>query len=456
MVDIVGPANAPNAVTIRPADTRTFAADDSWFKDCTSPVANDGTKLQAGFMNSVAAQFRNFIRGNGLTAALAPIVAENNADSMLLVSSQHMIQRGLTNYAIDSGTANAMVASISPTPAELKSGLIVRIKKSAVTNGPGAVTLALNGFSAKPVLRMDGTALRALDLPASMPFEAMYDITLDAFVVLNFSPGQLALAANKTIYVNQAIGNDANDGISNTVGHALLTVQAAINLAFGYAPSQYVITIQVAAGNYTGGCRTPPYAGPPIVINGSGILTCSMNALTEATAPGFGYAFLVQGPNTMTVTNFTATNSVSSGGPALFTAASNSSMETGNTRSLACGNGVFQVQGPGFFRVGHHTFAGNCQAFFYVNIEGYMFLNQSAVFTIGANITVGIAVAWVGGICILVVPGPPPTWVMGGFTVTGKRYDVSQNAIISAVTLGINFFPGTVAGTAATGGLYLS
>ena len=42
MTDIVGPANAPNAVTARPADTRSFGALDSWFKDCTSALSNDG------------------------------------------------------------------------------------------------------------------------------------------------------------------------------------------------------------------------------------------------------------------------------------------------------------------------------------------------------------------------------------------------------------------------------
>ena len=63
-LDIVGPANAPNAVTVRPADTRAFGATDTWTQDCTSSVANDGTKIQAGFINALIGQFRNAIRGN--------------------------------------------------------------------------------------------------------------------------------------------------------------------------------------------------------------------------------------------------------------------------------------------------------------------------------------------------------------------------------------------------------
>lgn len=76
-LDLLGPASAPNATTTRPADSRVFGADDTFFKDCSSPVARDGTKVQAGYLNGLLQQIRRAIRGMG--------IAENNAnDDMLL------------------------------------------------------------------------------------------------------------------------------------------------------------------------------------------------------------------------------------------------------------------------------------------------------------------------------------------------------------------------------------
>jgi hypothetical protein len=39
-------------------------------------------------------------------------------------------------------------------------------------------------------------------------------------------------------------------------------------------------------------------------------------------------------------------------------------------------------------------------------------------------------------------------------TGTGKRYDVSQNAMIHTAGGGASFFPGSTTGTATTGGIY--
>src|SRR6185312_8993880 len=52
------------------------------------------------------------------------------------------------------------------------------------------------------------------------------------------------VTANKDIYVNGATGNDNNNGLSPAT--AMATLQAAVNRAFQYPPSQYIITIHVA------------------------------------------------------------------------------------------------------------------------------------------------------------------------------------------------------------------
>ena len=78
---------------------------------------------------------------------------------------QHLIQRGLTNYAADSGSANAMAVSLTPALAELKSGLVVRFKKGNANN-TGACTLNVQATGAKSLTRLDGSDMRPDDLPA--------------------------------------------------------------------------------------------------------------------------------------------------------------------------------------------------------------------------------------------------------------------------------------------------
>ena len=191
MSDIIGPANAANAVTVRPAETRSFLALDTWFKDCSGPLADDGTSVEASWLNGMLAWSRAIWRGNGNRLdGVTPVVPEFGTDDAgVLKAIQQLIQRGQTNYAVDTGTANAMVVSLVPAAVELKSGLVVRARKGAAPN-TGATTLVLNGFPAKPVLRADLTQLRRLDLVTNTPFEAVYDAAVDAFVLINFTGGQ--------------------------------------------------------------------------------------------------------------------------------------------------------------------------------------------------------------------------------------------------------------------------
>lgn len=75
MPDFLGPANAPGAVSARPTDARVFGANLTWFVDCTSPTANDGTMMQAAWLNGILAQLRDTITQSGVTI--------DNADDML-------------------------------------------------------------------------------------------------------------------------------------------------------------------------------------------------------------------------------------------------------------------------------------------------------------------------------------------------------------------------------------
>lgn len=159
-------SNAPNVTTTRPADTRVFSVADTWAKDCSTPAAQDGTAIQAGWLNGLLGQARALIRGNGQTAALSDVIPVNNADdTMMLRAMQQLIQRGQTRFGIDSGAADNLVVALSPALAEYKAG--VSIKVLVLHDGTGAAaTINVNGLGTRAITRKGGAPLQPKDLPA--------------------------------------------------------------------------------------------------------------------------------------------------------------------------------------------------------------------------------------------------------------------------------------------------
>lgn len=166
MTDILGPANAEFAVTVRPSETRAFGPDDTWFRDCTSDTVEDGTDIEASWLNAVVAALRAVHRANGNTGAGAPVVAEDNADGALLAAIQHMMQRRQYDYAADTGAANALVVTLAPALAEYKARHALRVLPAF--DNTGSATINVNGRGLRSILRWTGEALRARDIRAGV------------------------------------------------------------------------------------------------------------------------------------------------------------------------------------------------------------------------------------------------------------------------------------------------
>jgi len=177
MTDLLGPASASGAVTVRPGENRTFGATDTWFKDCSDPSLDDGTEFGAAFFNAVLANIRALVRGNGQTAGAVDVVSQDNGDDALwLKAVQHLIQRGLPLYCEDSGTPGHIVASLSPPPAEWKKGMEIHVR---INNGNGSnpVDIALNTLPIKAVVNPDGTPLGNSELTVGEMVTLRYDGT---------------------------------------------------------------------------------------------------------------------------------------------------------------------------------------------------------------------------------------------------------------------------------------
>lgn len=165
MADLLGPANAPNAVTARPADARVFGADDTFFKGCSAPDVDDGTEVQADWLNGVLAQVRRAIRGMG--------IAVNNADDDMLLKA---IQANGIRYAADTSlSANTIVVANAQPITAYGAGFAMLVKiKNDVTD---AAVANVDGVGAKNVVHPDGTALTRGDWPKDAIGLVVYDGT---------------------------------------------------------------------------------------------------------------------------------------------------------------------------------------------------------------------------------------------------------------------------------------
>jgi hypothetical protein len=83
------------------------------------------------------------------------------------------VQSGKWSYAVASGTANGIVATLTPAPTALTDGMPVTFKVTATNTGP--VSLNLNGRGDKPIKRQDGSDLMPGDLAAGSIVTLIYD-----------------------------------------------------------------------------------------------------------------------------------------------------------------------------------------------------------------------------------------------------------------------------------------
>ena len=341
-------------------------------------------------------------------------------------------------YVTDTGAQNAIVATFSPaiTSGQQVAGLFVSVKLANTITG--ACTINVSGLGAKNLLTGDLANPPNNVYMAGQSLLLVYDGTQYS-IVNTSSLTYRKPASNTTIYVNQVIGNDSNDGTSNVSGHALASIGAAVRLAFTYAPSQFSITVQIAAGTYIEAVSTPSNAGPSLIINGASTASVIVSS-------GSANCISVSGPNTLLVQNLTVQNA----GVypwAGFSASIGSYLVTNNTQSNACG--IVWEADTSTIIIGNHT----------INGSGAMMVNSQHAANVsfsGDTITFAQPISYSSATVVAQFGGaigvqPPVTFANPNF-VSGTRYTATFNGTISQAGLGVNFFPGTVAGITSFGG----
>ncbi|WP_315768204.1 hypothetical protein [Bradyrhizobium sp. SZCCHNR2012] len=453
-LDLFGPTLGAGGVTARPSETRSFTATDTFFKDCSSLDADDGTEFDAAWFNQVLGVLRSLARGNGKSGGGVDIITQDNADDLILLKSvQQLIQRNQPKFALDSGTANHVVVALSPAPIEYKNGMIVEAIVANPNTGPTDINV--NGLGVIPVVRPDGTPVQQGDLLGGQ-FQAFGIYNGKAQLVWSQKmPGApIYLQASRDFYVANT-GSDANDGSS---GAPWATLQKAANYITRFNLNGFNINVHVADGTYAG-VSLPAMAGSGSVNwignhGAPGNCIIAGNGVSAIAAQNCGRAHTFDGFRLSTSGTYTGdpmcgANVAGAGTAVLLTnidwgvcsgyhlAVTQAAVVTYAGNMIA--SGPSQGANPQATQ-GWHCYCGDGGI---VQVPSL----SNVTLTIPSPITMGNGGGWVevfyNGFSQIVYGS-----ITGGGNVTGQKFRV-QNAICSVAGNGDNHYPGNIPGVRA-------
>jgi hypothetical protein len=435
MTDILGPANAVGAVTTRPVDERTYGALDSWFADCTSATAEDGTDIRASWYNGITAALRSLWRSNGkLADNVTPVVAElGSADDALVRAVQYLIQRGQAVFAVDTGTASALVVSLAPAAVEYKDGLSLRVVAKYGPTGPS--TINVNGLGVVPIIHTNTLAPTAA---GEWVAESVLDLTLrnGSFRLTSASEGRPTLNASRTYYVQAApAGNDANDGL--TTGTPFATWQHAADTIKKLNLNGWAVTVQGLGGTYSAGCGVagPFFGGGAVTFVGSGDLIVTPSGC--AFESDYGAEFSVGAGITVQ-----STDAANGAIKAQFGGTINIS---GDVHFNACtGFQIGALDGGNIRLRSGYTVNGGGAAHIQLQGQGRVTVDTAGPITPGFGPGIHYGGAFL--ICRSLSYALLGAYHPSASSVTGARYAVGGNAVIDVQGQGPTFLPGDAAG----------
>ncbi len=316
----------------------------------------------------------------------------------------------------------------------------------AQANLDGAVIGPASVTDSVPAL-FDGTTGKLIKATTFADFKtalalAKADVGLGS--VLNV-PQREQLTANRTYYV-RTDGSEGNTGLADTAGGAFLTPQKAMDTIAALDISTFNVTVNVRAGTYTGiltlktvvGSGTVQFIGDETTPGNVHINVTGNRAVSGGTAMA----------STFVVAGFKLTSSslqdVHVASPINLTLRNNEYAGTANFRVYVAGGGIVIMAGT------NNLISGGGVGFLRAEALGQLF-SYTVTYTLTANVTYSSAFAGAGNLGYLVSVGS--TFTLGAFAVTGPRYIANLNGVI-VTGGGASYFPGSTAGSTATGGQY--
>lgn len=244
------------------------------------------------------------------------------------------------------------------------------------------------------------------------------------------------------LYV-RADGDDENSGFSDSSGGAFLTLQQAADVAMECFTRSVII---VGSGSF-GSIALVSDDGNPrnVQLIGAGRANTTIDSVyvgQNVTASVFDVSIV------------TDSRGVTVDGAAAVFSTGEYNEASAMLSFGACDNGHVLAKNGGRVAMMDYHVGGGCSSGPHIEIVGS---GTSALLsgeqTVDANVT--ISGGWVKGRGPCYIDFLNNTFVLGGHTVTGARYDLQGNAVCDTHAGGASYLPGNSAGTTATGGQYL-
>jgi hypothetical protein len=256
-----------------------------------------------------------------------------------------------------------------------------------------------------------------------------------------------SLTANRIYYV-RTDGNDANNGLSNTSAGAFATIQYAVDRAVNLDPMNYSITIQIGDGTYDEGFVYLPWhiGSRSIILQGN-----------ETTIG----AVVIQGSTNHTIfcegwwtIRHVEVKNVSAGYSNVYAQFSGflsigDGVQFGSTVSNAAH--IIAYYGASIFAGNSDIrISGNAITAIQASYGSFVDFSNTNIVFVGSR-TFSSFFVYAGLESTIRATGF--TW--SGTTPTTTRYRVGELSTLTAGNASATYFPGTIAGSVATGGLYI-
>lgn len=256
------------------------------------------------------------------------------------------------------------------------------------------------------------------------------------------------LTAARTYYV-RTDGSDSNTGLGDSSGGAWLTIQKAVDVCAATLDfAGYTVTIQVRDGTYTGSTLIKAMTGmanpDSLVIQGNN--STPANVLISTTSAS---CFLCSGPGAWAHIKDLKVQTTTSGqgfhdlvGGVLYLT---------NINFGACANAHISLSQGAILRMATPMAISGGAQYHILGLTLSTLFARAIVYTLSSTPAFSVAFIALTRACTLDYDAN----TFNGTGATGKRYDSIGNSVIYTNGAASTYIPGDVAGTTATGGLYI-
>ncbi len=174
----------------------------------------------------------------------------DNTDIAVGSGNTYVTQTGLAHnaekyFAVVSNSSTAYVATLSPAPTSQTDGMVIYLKMD-LANTTSTPTIALNGLTARTIVKKNGTALVANDIGAGMLCTFIYDLSNTRWVLQSpVATAPILFASGQTTYdLSTASG-------AQTIAHGLGKAPNRVKLTGTLGATSSTLT-NVTFGTYDG------------------------------------------------------------------------------------------------------------------------------------------------------------------------------------------------------------